>query len=745
MLELLALSGNGGLNGTLPSSLYELSNLRMLYLDGNDFSGSISQEVGQLILLQQFTISDNPITGVIPSTLGLCKELELLLIDNTDIQGTIPEEFCQLKNSSRQDYDALYIKADCYSDYLKCDCCDVCCDHNTHQCFQDNQDNPDDSGAKLQENQTYDSTDTIARTIEIKQKIESEVLQRGATFYEIDFDDPRYLALEWILNQDEMRVPSDAPNLVQRYVLALIAFSLDSEAWDDDELFPSWFSGEDECTWYNVSCFEGRVLALQMNEYSLKGFIPPEIGRLESLALIQLQQNSLHGTIPQELVELPFLMGLDLSWNNLTGIIPENIGHANVLEILSLQGNELNGTLPNGLFELTNLKYLFLGDNGFSGSISENIEQLANLRQLTVSENPMAGTIPSALGLCKYLESLNIYYTNIEGTIPEEVCLLTQGYNNLQIQADCSRDKATAVPFIKCDCCKICCDHNTHECKAESDEQPSDIDDQHTTSTIASNSDVTRTQAMEKLEVEVLHRGATFNEMASDDPRQLALNWILDEDGMGLDFNARNFIQRYTLALLAYSLDSQAWGVTGDETVNLRVVESNFSWLSSVDECSWYNVTCTSGVVTGLWLDEYSLIGTIPPEISRLVQLDFISFRRNCLYGTIPSEMGQLSTLTYLRLQENALSGTVPDSIFGLSALEILYLQYQYNNDWACTRSSGEVVNIYFSEGDATNGMNLGLIGKILDDNLANLTSLRDIRVGYNQFSGVSEDRFHVS
>jgi len=115
------------------------------------------------------------------------------------------------------------------------------------------------------------------------------------------------------------------------------------------------------------------------------------------------------------------------------------------------------------------------------------------------------------------------------------------------------------------------------------------------------------------------------------------------------------------------------------------------------------------------------------------------------LYGTIPSEMGQLSTLTYLRLQENALSGTVPDSIFGLSALEILYLQYQYNNDWACTRSSGEVVNIYFSEGDATNGMNLGLIGKILDDNLANLTSLRDIRVGYNQFSGVSEDRFHVS
>ncbi len=105
--------------------------------------------------------------------------------------------------------------------------------------------------------------------------------------------------------------------------------------------------------------------------------------------------------------------------------------------------------------------------------------------------------------------------------------------------------------------------------------------------------------------------------------------------------------------------------------------------------------------------------------------------------------MGQLSALRYLRLQENAFSGTVPDSMFDLSALEILYLQYQYNNEWTCTRSSGEIINVYYSKGDATNGLNLGLLGKILDDELANLTSLRDIRVGNNQFSGVSEIRIH--
>ncbi len=281
-----------------------------------------------------------------------------------------------------------------------------------------------------------------------------------------------------------------------------------------------------------------------------------------------------------------------------------------IAEILSLQGNQMNGTLPNGIFELTNLKYLFLGENKFSGFISDEIKQLTNLRQLVVSSNPLTGTIPSTLGLCNHLEVLSIDDTYIEGTIPDEVCLLTRGYNDLQIRADCSPDQATAVPFIICDCCENCCDHITHECNTESDDPSSDIEEQHTTSTIPSesNSDLTRSQIVEKLEAEVFYRDATFSNMASDDPRNLALNWILDEDGMGLDLNAENFIQRYVLALLAYSFDSHAWEATGDEGINIGVAGVNVSWLSSADECSWYNVTCTSGVVTGLWLGEKQVL-----------------------------------------------------------------------------------------------------------------------------------------
>ncbi|KAL7466318.1 hypothetical protein ACHAXS_006619, partial [Conticribra weissflogii] len=141
-------------------------------------------------------------------------------------------------------------------------------------------------------------------------------------------------------------------------------------------------------------------------------------------------------------------------------------------------------------------------------------------------------------------------------------------------------------------------------------------------------------QIKEKLEGQVLQRNSTFSEMDTMDPRYLALDWILNLDEMNLDSSAKNLNQRYILAVLAFSLDSQAWVMTGEETSNERMEEIDYtSWLSSTDECLWYNVTCSEGEVIGLDLNEYSLIGSIPAEIGGLVSLDFISFRGNCLYG----------------------------------------------------------------------------------------------------------------
>lgn len=121
----------------------------------------------------------------------------------------------------------------------------------------------------------------------IQEQIENNVLQRNAVFEDMDINDPRYLALDWILNKDKMLLATDDVNLFQRYILALVAFSLDSLAWyycgehrsfgtatemfvvEDCEVpipgtgqigeFKVWLSSTDECDWYGVICSSNGV------------------------------------------------------------------------------------------------------------------------------------------------------------------------------------------------------------------------------------------------------------------------------------------------------------------------------------------------------------------------------------------------------------------------------------------------------------------------------------------------------
>lgn len=124
------------------------------------------------------------------------------------------------------------------------------------------------------------------------------------------------------------------------------------------------------------------------------------------------------------------------------------------------------------------------------------------------------------------------------------------------------------------------------------------------------------------VETKVLQRNATWARMAPSDPRRLALEWIVHKDKLQLDSLDARLSQRYVLALLAFSFDSLAWEYCGNHTspingkeyeVESCLVENDDGeeeehsvWLSSVDECDWYGVTCSNGVVKGLDVSEFS-------------------------------------------------------------------------------------------------------------------------------------------
>uniref|UniRef100_A0A3N7EVB0 non-specific serine/threonine protein kinase n=1 Tax=Populus trichocarpa TaxID=3694 RepID=A0A3N7EVB0_POPTR len=89
-LEVLDLSDNTGLNGTLPPSIVNLKKLKNLKLAGCSFSGPIPELIGSLQLLEFLDLNSNRFTGSIPHSLGNLSKLIVLDLFNNLLDGAIP-------------------------------------------------------------------------------------------------------------------------------------------------------------------------------------------------------------------------------------------------------------------------------------------------------------------------------------------------------------------------------------------------------------------------------------------------------------------------------------------------------------------------------------------------------------------------------------------------------------------------------------------------------------------------------
>ncbi|MEM7536680.1 MAG: hypothetical protein AAF639_31145, partial [Chloroflexota bacterium] len=181
-----------------------------------------------------------------------------------------------------------------------------------------------------------------------------------------------------------------------------------------------WLQTNTPCSWYGVTCADGRVKRLDLSHNQLNGHIPSEISNLSSLKILRLIDS-----IPTELGNLSNLIYLDLSQNQLIAIPPE-IGELSKLNHLLLWGNKLTGlpaaignlanlrdrhlennqlvgSLPTGIENLSNLANLYLNDYPFTGSRSQ-FKNLSNLKTLYLHNNPCSDTFPTAI-----LELRNLY------------------------------------------------------------------------------------------------------------------------------------------------------------------------------------------------------------------------------------------------------------------------------------------------------------------------------------------------
>ncbi|KAJ6342999.1 hypothetical protein OIU78_010841 [Salix suchowensis] len=89
-LEVLDLSYNTGLEGSLPPSIVKLKKLKQLKLVGCGFTGPIPESIGSLELLESLELGSNRFNGTIPPSIGNLSKLLVLDLFNNLLEGSIP-------------------------------------------------------------------------------------------------------------------------------------------------------------------------------------------------------------------------------------------------------------------------------------------------------------------------------------------------------------------------------------------------------------------------------------------------------------------------------------------------------------------------------------------------------------------------------------------------------------------------------------------------------------------------------
>ena len=243
----------------------------------------------------------------------------------------------------------------------------------------------------------------------------------------------------------------------------------------------NWLEASSVCDWHGIVCDDGNeenlvVRQILLNNNTLDGTLPSEVGLLKKLQSLDLSKNSINGALPTEVGQMTSLQQLWLSYNVLEGSIPSEIGKMSSLEVFGLTHtnyrlsgsipseigvlsglrdlyfayNDISGTLPSELGQLMKLERIWASFNRLDGQIPEQLGSLRDIKVLSFHGNHLSGIIPSELGRLKQMKELYLSVNNFAGvSMPDEVCALREMWKLEQLWADCNS-------LMECSCCNRC-------------------------------------------------------------------------------------------------------------------------------------------------------------------------------------------------------------------------------------------------------------------------------------------------
>ncbi|PAN25418.1 hypothetical protein PAHAL_4G299700 [Panicum hallii] len=334
---------------------------------------------------------------------------------------------------------------------------------------------------------------------------------------------------------------------------------------------------------------------------------------------------------------------LVLSGKGLSGVISPELGRLSFVTVLDLSSNAFAGAIPPELGALSMLTQLSLTNNLLEGAIPAGLGFLQRLYYLDLSGNRLSGGIPETLFCnCSALQYLDLANNSLTGDIPyADECRLP----SLRYLLLWSNDLSSAIPPALANSPML--EWIDFESNYLSGKLPSQVFDR-----------------LPRLQYLYL----SYNNLSSHDS-----NTDLDPFFRSL----RNCTHLQELELAGNDLGGRLPPFIGELPRALRQ----------------------------LHLEDNAISGSIPPNISGLVNLTYLNLSNNLLNGSIPPDMSHMRRLERLYLSNNLLSGEIPKSIGEIPHLGLV--------DFSGNRLAGAI-----------------------PDTFSNLTQLRRLMLHHNQLSG---------
>ncbi len=350
-----------GLDGSLTSSLSNLTWLSVLDVSNNKIVGSVPESLGSLMLLSVLSLSSNKLVGTLPSTMYSLSLLEYFAVDTNYLTGT-------LSDSIGLSWSLLKY-------------------FNIENCY-------------------------------FQGSLPSTLIDLYYLEYFIISKNPMLVSESFPMFSN-MTTPNMKKILMQQVSLGVNTIP---ESYYTLSELKTLALGNTGVLYGTISHAIGNLQNLEilsLSVSSLSGSIPESISTLSKLSILDLEQlSAITGSLPMGFYNLTSLTQIYIADIYVSGTFP-SLNYFPTLEHIELFLTQLTGSIPGYYGYLNGMPVSTEDGDGNSAKVPNN--NTNKMVYYDVSYNHFHGTIPLSLSQCIYLEYIDLSSNDLTSTLPVEV------------------------------------------------------------------------------------------------------------------------------------------------------------------------------------------------------------------------------------------------------------------------------------------------------------------------------------